>query len=140
MIDMGFALLKKQAHSLFDQAGFLCRIENESEYETALTLMEELIEDYDYNRPLIDILSRSIERWEDKAKAFMQFNKQIRSKNMGVAVLKTLMDQHDLRVADFPEIGSKSLMSRILSGQRRLTIDHIQALCKRFNIHPALFF
>lgn len=137
---MGFALLKKKAHSLFDQAYFLCRIENDQDYETALALMEELIEDYDYHRPLIEILSNSIEKWEDESKAFAQFNKKINSKNPGIAVLKILMDQHQLGVADFPELGSKSLVSRILTGQRRLTIDHIQALCKRFKIDPALFF
>jgi HTH-type transcriptional regulator/antitoxin HigA len=50
------------------------------------------------------------------------------------------MEQHKLGVADLPEIGSKSLVSRILNGERRLTRNHIEALSKRFNINPALFF
>jgi len=51
-----------------------------------------------------------------------------------------LMDQNNLGTADLPEIGSKSLVSKILNGHRRLTIDHINSLSKRFGISPALFF
>ena len=105
----------------------------------ALSLMDDLIEDYDYNRGLIELLSNSIEEWENKSSSFTAFNTQIESLENGVALLKLLMDQHNLGVADFPEIGSKSLVSKIINGKRRLTIDHIQALGKRFDIDPALF-
>jgi HTH-type transcriptional regulator/antitoxin HigA len=57
-----------------------------------------------------------------------------------LAVLGVLMDQYGLGVNDLPEIGSKSLVSRILSGERNLTKKHIQALSKRFGINPANFF
>ena len=51
------------------------------------------------------------------------------------------MEQHDLGVADLPEIGSKSLVSRILNGRgRNLTRDHIAALSERFGVSPAVFF
>jgi len=59
----------------------------------------------------------------------------------GVDVLKLLMEQHHLGVADLPEIGSKSLVSKILNGRgRNLTKDHIDALSKRFSVSPAIFF
>lgn len=59
----------------------------------------------------------------------------------GVDTLKLLMEQHGLGVADFPEIGSKSLVSKILNGRgRKLTRNHIAALSKRFGLSPALFF
>ena len=45
-----------------------------------------------------------------------------------------------LVTSDLPEIGSKSLVSKILNGHRRLTIDHIKALSNRFGIDPVLFF
>jgi len=52
-----------------------------------------------------------------------------------------LMDQHELGVADLPEIGSKSLVSKILNERdRQLTRQHIDALSRRINISPALFF
>ncbi len=51
------------------------------------------------------------------------------------------MEQHGLGVADLPEIGSKSLVSKILNGRgRNLTRDRIAALSKRFSVSPALFF
>ncbi|HLB56354.1 MAG TPA: hypothetical protein VJK30_03370 [Coxiellaceae bacterium] len=133
-------MIKKQAHALFYKAGFIFRIKTEDDYENALALMEELIEEYDEYRPLIDMLSHSIEIWEEKSKSFFEFNKCIYNKDVGVAVLKTLMDQYQLGVADFPEIGSKSLVSKILNRQRRFTIDHLRALCKRFNLNPTIFF
>ncbi len=137
---MGFALLKKKAHSLLDEAGWIACIKNSKEYDVALQLMDELIEDYDYNRPLIEILSASIERWENESKYFSEFNRSISEIEQGVSLLKVLMDQYNLGTADLPEIGSKSLVSRILNGHRRLTVDHINALAKKFAISPVLFF
>lgn len=136
---MGFAQLKQKAHDLFEEAGFLTHIQNNQDYESALVLMDELIEDYDYNRHLIELLSHRIEEWEDQAESFKEFNVDINSLDTGIALLKLLMDQHHLGVADLPEIGTKSLVSKIMNGKRRLTVDHIQALSKRFDIDPALF-
>ena len=137
---MGFALLKKKAHSLLDEAPWIGHIKTMKEYELALTLMEELIEEYDYNLSLIEILSASIDTWENESKSFSIFNKTIRDMDHSLSVLRVLMDQHKLSIADFPEIGSKSLVSKILNGHRRLTVDHINSLSKRFGISPILFF
>ncbi len=102
--------------------------------------MDQLIEDYAPNRPLIDILAHSIERWEDRSDAFADFNSRI-AKLDGIDTLKLLMEQHGLGLADLPEIGSKSLLSKILNGRdRNLTKDHIAALSKRFSVSPALLF
>lgn len=137
---MGFAILKKKAHALFDHAGWIVHIKNNEEYELALHLMEELIENYDENLPLIEILSVSIARFEDEDKSFHKFNQSIQKIKSDVGILKVLMDQYQLGVNDFPEIGSKSLVSKIINHQRRLTVDHISALSKRFKISPSLFF
>lgn len=136
---MNFTAIKKKAHVLLNQASFISHIKNDTEHRLALTLMEELIEDYDYNRLLIEILSTSIEHWENESKLFRQFNIAIRDAESGSAVLSILMDQYQLGVSDFPEIGSKSLVSKILHHKRRLTLAHIYALSKRFEIDPALF-
>ncbi len=136
---MGFAAIKKQAHALFDQAQFIGHIHSQSGYEKAIALMEELIEDYDYNKLLIEVLSISIERWENESAEFNAFNKRIRRLDSAQAILKVLMDQHNLGVADLPEIGSKSLVSKILNNERNLTVDHIKALSKRFKLDPGLF-
>jgi HTH-type transcriptional regulator/antitoxin HigA len=137
---MGFAAIKEKAHALFDEAAFIGHIANESDYAKALALMDDLVDDYEANRPLIDILAQSIERWESTSKEFSAFNERVATLG-GVDMLRLLMEQHKLGVADLPEIGSKSLVSKILNGRRRnLTKDHIDALSKRFSVSPALFF
>jgi len=134
-------LVKDIAKSLFAEAGFISHIRDEDDYAQALALMDELIESYDEYRPLIDVLSSSIEQWEDGADEFVEFNKRNAALNSGVAVLRALMDQHRLNTTDFQdEIGGKSMVSMILSGNRQLNKEHIEALSRRFKISPALFF
>lgn len=58
----------------------------------------------------------------------------------GVQVLRFLMDQHDLKQTQIPEIGSQSVVSEILAGKRSLTVDHIRKLSERFGISPNSFF
>ena len=136
---MGFEQIKLKANELFSEATYIIEIKNDKEYQQALALMDELIEDYDNQRPLIELLSASIERWENTAEEFDEFNKRI-SKLDDVATLKLIMEQHGLGIADLPEVGSKTLISKILNHKRNLTRNHIEALSKRFGLSPALFF
>ena len=138
---MNFLEVKKQASTLFSHAEFLVHIKNEEEYERALSLMDELIEEYALYKPLIDILSSSIEEWENSVIEFSKFNGQIKEIDSGIAVLRTLMQQYGLKTNDFKnEIGGKSMVSMVLSGSRMLSRQHIQALSTRFHISPAIFF
>ncbi|WP_435275438.1 helix-turn-helix domain-containing protein [Psychrobium sp. nBUS_13] len=137
---MNVARLKEQAKSLFSSAGFLTHIHDEEDYESALTLMDELIEDYDEQKPLIELLSLSIERWENESEEFSEFNANIESLDSGVSVLRVLMDQNKLNTTDFKnEIGGKSMVSMILNNKRNLTLEHIKALSNRFGVPPQLF-
>ena len=133
--------VKDAALALFSMAGFVSHINDEQEYHQALELMEELIEDYDLYKPLIEVLSVSIERWEDQSEEFTDFNARIEKLDNDVAVLRTIMDQYQLKADDLREIiGGKSLVSMILNGTRKLTKDHIQALSSAYNLNPAVFF
>jgi len=58
----------------------------------------------------------------------------------GVQILRFLMEQHDLKQNQLPEIGRQSVVSEILAGKRSLTVDHIRNLSARFGISPAAFF
>ncbi len=124
------------------QVPFVAHIESQDDYERALELMDELVDDYDANRLLIEILAVSIERWEDQATEFSDFNAAVAETDRGIAVLKTLMAQHGLGVADLPELGSKGNVSKILNGAegKKLTRKHMEALGKRFGLSPVLFF
>ncbi|AYH04316.1 helix-turn-helix domain-containing protein [Pectobacterium parmentieri] len=83
--------------------------------------------------------STSCKDYED-APEFVAFNERIKALPAGIALLRILMDQHGLTQSDFEaEIGKKSLVSRILNGERTLTVDHMSALAKRFDIPVSAF-
>jgi HTH-type transcriptional regulator/antitoxin HigA len=55
-------------------------------------------------------------------------------------MLKELMRLHGLKQTDLKdEIGAQPHVSRILNGERDLSIQQIKALSKRFNVDPILF-
>lgn len=138
---MSYAALKKTAQRLQNQATFLVEITDQEDYEKALALMNELIDDYDNQMVLIELLSKSIDQWESNSPEFAEFNERIDQGSPAVSVLRLLMDQHGLGVSDLPEIGSKSYVSKILNQRdRQLTRQHIEALSQRFQVSPALFF
>ncbi|HCQ8410687.1 helix-turn-helix domain-containing protein [Klebsiella variicola] len=111
------------------------------DYEEARKLVEYLLE-HDPDSPLVDMLTARIDAWEDKDNAveFEEFNTRIEAGKNGVSLLRVLMQQYGLSQSDFEnEIGNKSLVSRILSGERSLTFDHMRALANRFQIPVSMF-
>lgn len=135
---MLYALLKQQENWSM-QSPFLGGSDSEDDYREALELVEYLIEEDDTN-PLIDFLTSRIAEYENNNEKFAEFDKAVAAMPVGVALLRTLIDQHNLTYADLKnEIGSKSLVSQILSGQRSLTISHIKALSARFGVKPEWF-
>lgn len=57
----------------------------------------------------------------------------------GIEVLQYLMDEHELRQSDFPEVGSQGVVSKILNGKRELNMRQIRVLAHRFHVSPAVF-
>lgn len=55
------------------------------------------------------------------------------------AVLKLLMEEHNLKQKDFPELGSQGIVSEILSGKRALNLRQIRALSMRFKMPASVF-
>ena len=115
-------------------------ITSDQQYDELLALMDELVEDYDANQLLIDLLFPVLQEYEETAERFKAFNQRIENLDPGIAMLRLLIDQHGLTQSDFQqEIGGKSLVSQILSGKRSLTLGHIRALSKHFGIPAAMF-
>lgn len=54
--------------------------------------------------------------------------------------LRFLLEQRELSAADLSRIlgSDRSLGPKLLRGERRLTVDHIRALARRFNIEPGV--
>jgi HTH-type transcriptional regulator / antitoxin HigA len=58
-----------------------------------------------------------------------------------IEVLQELMSANNLHQKDLaPIFGGESVVSLILSGQRKLNKHHIEKLSERFNVSPAVFF
>ena len=54
-------------------------------------------------------------------------------------MLKFLMQEHDLRQSELPEIGSQGVVSEVLGSKRELNARQIKRLAKRFGVSPAVF-
>lgn len=58
-----------------------------------------------------------------------------------IEVIEELMAANDLKNKDLIGIfATESVVSEVLAGKRRLTVDHIKRLSERFNVSPAVFF
>jgi HTH-type transcriptional regulator/antitoxin HigA len=129
----------KAAEDLITAVPLLAGSTREKDYLEALELVEYLLLN-DPTSPLLDIVSGKIADYENTLPEVIAFREEMNALPSGIAVLKTLMEQHQLKQTDFQaEIGSKSMVSRVLSGERQLTADHIRKLSQRFGISPALF-
>ena len=136
---------KDACHSFAQAAAPYLHITDDKHYEEALELVENLLEEAQDspNDPLnavIEMLSHAIEAYENEDEELTAFEKRAMNHPTDLAILRLLMDQHGLGTADLPEIGSKSMVSRVLSGTRSLSKKHIRALAERFDINPGLFF
>jgi HTH-type transcriptional regulator / antitoxin HigA len=54
-------------------------------------------------------------------------------------VLKLLMDELQLTLADLPELGTPAQVADLLAGRPALNVAQIQTLAQRFGVSPATF-
>ncbi len=132
--------------SFYEQIKPAIEIKTDEEYQYALDLLEQLMnkaEDRE-GEPLlhlIDIVADAIEEYENNLESVKAFLQRVDSVDPGVSTLRHLIDQYGLTYSDLKnEIGSKSLVSQILSGSKSLTKTHIEKLSQRFGLSPQLFF
>ena len=123
----------------------LINIETEAQYEQALETLESVLESAedtldDPLNPLIDMLSQAIERYESRSESVVAFDEDAKLLPVDVALLRTLMRQHRLTGSDLPEIGDKTMVSKVLKGKRILSRQAIEKLSERFGLRPAMFF
>ncbi len=142
---MNTLAFKTVCHDFAQAAAPYLHIKDARHYEESLVLIESLLEEVadsvdDPMNAVIDMLAHSIEDYENKDKELADFEARVRAQPADLAMLRLIMDQHNLGTADLPEIGSKSMVSRVLSGERNLSKSHIKALSDRFGIDPGLFF
>lgn len=86
----------------------------------------------DGQQDYLDVLAGLIKEYEDAHHPMPPTS--------GVEVLIFLMEEHGLRQADLvPVLGSKSLVSEILQGKRKLNLNHIRQLSQHFKVPADAF-
>jgi len=111
-------------------------LRTKKDYARASTMLDAILDEIgeDEKHPfaeLADALSVFVEKYEAEHVRIPEAKPS--------AVLKFLMQQHDLRQSDLPEIGSQGVVSEVLAGRRELNARQIKRLAKRFGVSPAVF-
>jgi HTH-type transcriptional regulator/antitoxin HigA len=109
---------------------------NQMEYKRLVHILDGLIDEVGENEShplasLVETLGSLVETYEDQ-------NIQL-AEGSPSDVLKYLMEEHDLKQSDLPEIGSQGVISEILSGKRQFNVRQIKLLSNRFKVSPAVF-
>lgn len=125
----------------FRNAAGFGAIRSEADYDRALALVEAIMtatrdkpEREDAGHPLsalLDLLVPAIHQYEVAHHPIPQAAPH--------EVLAYLMESHQLRQADLPEVGNQSVVSQVLSGKRRLNARQIAALARRFKVSADVF-
>lgn len=92
---MTYAALKKTAQHLQSQAAFLVEIANTEEYEKALALMDELIDDYYKQQVLIELLSNRLIGGKTTAESLPNFTSAL---NMRVRHISAAISDGSIRI------------------------------------------
>ncbi|MEX0614123.1 MAG: helix-turn-helix domain-containing protein [Pirellulales bacterium] len=130
-------LLAKETQTHWATIAPILSIRNEREYNRAVKRLNEFIDEIgdDERHPLyslLDTLGTVIHAYEETHHAMPNVK--------GRHILRFLMDEHGLKQADLPKIGSQGVVSEILRGKRELNTRQISILAKRFGVSPAVFF
>jgi HTH-type transcriptional regulator/antitoxin HigA len=112
-------------------------IRSEAENERYIAMLEELDRKGNRLRPaerrMAELLTLLIEDFEEKHYALKAASP--------VDVLSELMLANNLKQKDLLDVfGTPSIVSEVLRGKRKLTIEHIRRLSWRFHVSPEVFF
>ena len=111
-------------------------VRSHADYEKAVSILNQLLDAgaSDENHPLADLVETLGELIGDYDDLYFQLEEP-----SGAGVLRFLMDQHGLKQADLPEVGTQGVVSEILHEKRDLNVRQIKLLAKRFHVDPAVF-
>lgn len=109
---------------------------SEAEYDQLVSFLDRLIDEVgdDENHPLaslMDTVGALIEVYDNEHHPF--------SEGDPVNTIRYFMEINELTAGDLPEIGTRKVVTEILSGKRALNIYQIYALGKRFQVEPSTF-
>jgi HTH-type transcriptional regulator / antitoxin HigA len=110
---------------------------NDEELARLQAVLDRLLEDIgdDEDHPLmpwVDAIGERIEAYEAE-------HYPMPAAASPIELLRHLMDMHQLRQSDLPELGSQGVVSEILSGKRTLNARQCRALADRFGVSAENF-
>ncbi|MBZ9780213.1 XRE family transcriptional regulator [Pseudomonas sp. REP124] len=121
---------------------FVHGINTPADYERATWLLDELTD----GRALSRIEEKILVELEDEILAYQKKSEQFRESNAAfeatctpVQLIKDLMETLGLTGSDLPEIGDKTAVSKVLSGDRPISHKMAYALAERFAMEPGAF-
>lgn len=123
--------------ALHEALGVAKPISDESHYLQLLSDVDVLVDrvgDQD-DHPLwglISLLGDRIREYEDRTHPWPDTTTP-------ATALAQLMEEHQLKQSDLPEVGAQSVVSSILAGKRQLNLRQVKALSQRFHVAPDLF-
>jgi HTH-type transcriptional regulator/antitoxin HigA len=123
----------------------LLKVEDEYSHKKALAAVDYLLDlasddELDPYGSLLLLLANAIERYESLDPDLNSFIERSKAIPADIAMLVTLMNQNGLSDSDLPEIGSRSMVSQVLKGEKPLSRSAIDNLALRFRISGGRFF
>jgi HTH-type transcriptional regulator/antitoxin HigA len=125
------------------------------DYQELLSeIQPEVVHDEALNQHFIAALRKLDDRWDDLSPQEKKLHEllvliiqdfETRTYKINAAtpihVIQELMAANNLKNKDLIGVfATESVVSEVLAGKRRLTVDHIKRLSERFNVSPAVFF
>ncbi len=121
---------------------FVHGIKTPADYERATDLLDELTD----GRELSKVEEKVLVELEDEILAYQRHAEQFRESNAAfeatctpVQLIKDLMETLGLTGSDLPEIGDKTAVSKVLSGDRPISHKMAYTLAERFSMEPRAF-
>ena len=111
---------------------------NDTEYKSKLELIDELLKmDLPDEHPIssfVDLLGDIIGEYEKSN--FEEVKNLDKVSASSIDKIKHLMREYNLKQTDLIDVmGSQGYISDILNGKRELSLKHIKALAKKFNVN-----
>ena len=113
-------------------------ISTDKEYDTTLKIIDRLMQVPKPTKGQVTYLQTLV----DLVHCYEEKHEQIKISDLtALDVLKMLMEEHEMNASDLARLLDVhvSLGSKILKGDRALTLDHIKILGRHFHVSPAIF-
>ena len=131
---MHFEEIKKAAHYLLKEASYIWKIKSSIEHKQALKLIDNLLDCYEVNELLIDLLGHAIEEWEDQAEDFVDFNRQVNQLTLNKAkkanpdltegfIMDALIAANEKKYGQLEEYSFSNIKNRINTLQKLSEVD-----------------